>query len=638
LKHSNNNITLFSLLNDPKIGRYKSGLTGGTVTVTVQTIENTSSVKTETTFQPYYMTKSNNNDYYNSNSNSKYTEKKIKAPYEGKITTCETNLEVPKSGGIIFSGSVSAHLIGLFASSIASHVTGVLEGEICPSIKVEVDSGWKKVLNTLDDYLQGLIHGNTRGKTHEKTHEYEHAHDSLSLQKKVPVYDYKESNNYDSQEIINWESDLLFWKQTLMSVNHFLSSHMNRGIIISLLDKLGWPNYNHISNNNNNNDADDTNDSECTSSTDCGLFFRGVNGMIRYMTDSGSVNITTISHSHIFTIEKLGIVTLTPNNIHIAGLDALTKIVISPNSDHSIYLDIESDKGFQVQGRMELKVDPTEGGMIQDGSLHETFDLVFNVSSISMQTQLDVAILKEKLEDISIGDIINPSLSQNASDNRSALLSSLVYANFTELRPQLHIDSFEFVPLFQDKSNIDTSLESSIDEMINNIIKLFLNEYDSLWTESLIAFGQGPVRTNVNHRLEQIISSAIPKDYKNNQPNMLIMSSDNDHHYFNFYTSSFVHKVHDFFASGSLISELNSFISCVASYLHNNKTFAKSNMMSSDNSSETFSVEIKDLLIENVDRINNIGKFIMNFERIKMRFITDRKIATFKNRYCQGCR
>ncbi len=508
-----------------------------------------SSVQTETIFQPYYIHSSSKN---------------ITAPSSGSIATCQTNLEVPKKGGIIFSGSVSAKIISMFSSSIANHVTQVLETQICPSIKTDVDADWTKVLTKLDNFLNHLI----------STNRY------LYLQQANPV----ESD----KTVVNWDSDLAILKRSLIKTNQFLSSHMNRGIILSLLDKVGWS-YGKLLLNDDN--------PRCNSpKTDCGLFFRGVNGLIRYVTNSGTINIVSKDNSRqfVFTIEKFGAVTLTLHSIQISGLDTFTKMALVPKDQHTIFFDVESDKGFEFEGRIELNVDPIEGGMIQGGSLHESFDLALNISSVSIETELDIAIIREKLEEISLGD----------AGIFHALLSSLSYVNFTQFQPQIQFDSFKVIPLFKSEANGDNSLEASIDEMINNIIQLFLNEYKLLWTEALIAFGQGPIRSHLNDALKHLIPNLLDRHRDNNQnATFLAPFKSSDGQYFHFDSNTLIERVHGYFSSKGVIDELNSFIGCVSSFLQN-KTM-RSNV---SNSSSLFNAGIKEMSVSNINNINSIGE------------------------------
>ena len=83
-------------------GKYKSGLTGGKVEVTVQNAPD-SPFEVQTTLTSSSFSSHDIN---------------MNIPFQGNITSCETNLEVPREGGIIFHGSVSAKRIGLFSKSI----------------------------------------------------------------------------------------------------------------------------------------------------------------------------------------------------------------------------------------------------------------------------------------------------------------------------------------------------------------------------------------------------------------------------------------------------------------------------------------------------------------------------------------
>ena len=578
------NITqcLFCLGKKISIGRYKSGLTGGTLTVTVETIQNKTSIDTETSIKSFYLPMKNTTQkpsllFKDNHTLQNERAQKILAPYSGNVTLCQTNLMVPKKGGIIFSGSVSAMIIRLFSSSIANHVTNALSSELCPSIKSGVESSLNRIFRNMDDYLQKLIE---QENDEQVIASYQNNDNFLQ------VKDDQNKEIEESKDMMTWDSDMFMLKNMLIGFNSFLASHLNQGLVLSFFDMIGWTGRN----------SSGTND--CSLSTDCGFFFRGINGLIRHATQSGSINITTDSKQFSFSVQNLGEIQATLHNFELYGLDAFTKLSMIPKNDHMMSIMIKSLNGFHFDGTVELHVDPVEDGIIHGGSLREIFDVSFNVSSVSLMTQLDAGLSRSKLQSISIGDL-NKAFSTNQSDAMRLVLSTLAYANFTEVKPRVNVDYFQLKPISQHKSD-DDLLENSIDEMINHIIQLFLNEYSELWTESLIAFGDGPIKQKLNEGLQNVI---FKHQMQPTETDTMSMNVSDEHFHFN--ESSLVDKVHSFFASDSWIDRLNIFITCVASFMQKILMKPKSIVQKSNS---TFNTAFEEFSISNVGRINTFGK------------------------------
>ena len=585
-------------------GQYKAGLAGGTVTVILETIENTTSIQTDFLFHSFDLLSNYTQHQYHSNLNHRYDNDtimlhSINAPKDINVTTCQSNLQVPKRGGISFSGSISAKLIGLFSSSIAHHVNTVIQKEICPNIQSGVNDKLNTWLGVLDDYLRNLIDKyNNKYKSHEYYDYYDYDYDNnyLLLPRRMDEYDHY--NDYNTSELISWKEDLSIIKQMLTTFNRFLSSHMNKGFIISFLEKIGW--------HNTNINDDDDHDSRCNSSIDCGLFFRGVNGLIRYLTasSSGAVNITTNSNKISFTIEQIGDVTMIIHSVEIDGLDKLTKIEVVPKYEHIASVVLGSNDGFHIEGSMELNIDPISDGIIQDGTLHEVFDISLNVSSLEFVADLDVGIRRERLQRITIGDLTQELSFGNKNETINLLLSTLAYANFTQISPKLKIRSFEVMPWNQSNYSANELLEASLDETVNHFIQLFLREYEFLWTEAIISLGQGPLRIEANDKLKQLLSNKLWNS--NDFINKDIIYSDNsdDRNFFNFSNSPLIQRIHEAFASKTWVGTMNTFIACVVSYIQNQK---HPPLAINGDDEKSFTFAIKDASIQNADRINSIG-------------------------------
>ncbi len=606
-------------------GHYSSGLTGGTVTVTLDTIQNTTSIETETTFHSSYLSNTiiKNDNYYDdsikilqNNNQNINNDNNITTPMSVNVTSCQTNLEVPKNGGIKFTGSLSAKFIGLFSSSIAKHVTDALDSEICPNIKLGIDEQLNDMLKKMNEYLRGLIYGNDNTTTISTSTTSSSIAVSASLpsRNRVDVINYATSN--DTNSLISWQSDLIIMKGILTKFNNFLASHMDKGLILSFLDWIGW------SSNSGGDDDDESNENQkCNSTTDCGLFFRGVNGIIRSLVDSGFVNITKEFKQFAYEIEKVGNFNMTLYNSEIGGLDTLTKIEVLPKYNHTLSLGLESKYGFQGKFMVDLNVNPITDGsadvIIQGATLHESFYVLFNISSVTLDVDLDLGVVKDKLKGMTMGDLADSFSSSNRNNTINLLLSTLAYANVTELSPSIQINSIELIPLSRgdQSTHRNETLETSLDDTINHIILLLLNEYDLLWSKSIVAIAQGPVRKKLNSALENLLSNILSsneeaKKWRRNEG--VLSDYEDDRKFFNFSSSDVIHKIHDAFASEEWISVFNQFLACVTTFIEK-----KIHGIQAPSTNQTnFDISIHDASISNVDNINRIGKRELAFENI----------------------
>ena len=99
----------------------------------------------------------------------------------------------------------------------------------------------------------------------------------------------------------------------LLGFNSFLSKHLDEGLFLSFLDKFGWLNIHE-------------DDKQCV---DCGYFFRGINGLIKYITGGSggiSYDITKEDGNFAFAVSQLGNVTIDAKSFAIDGLDTLMKL------------------------------------------------------------------------------------------------------------------------------------------------------------------------------------------------------------------------------------------------------------------------------------------------------------------------
>jgi len=422
--------------------------------------------------------------------------------------------------------------------------------------------------------------------------------------------------------LVNWEDDLVLLQKILVGGNAFLTDHIDRGVLLEMIHRHGWLPI----------------DDGCR---DCGYFFRGVNGLVKFLTngtgfvhfdlspddddDVGGDNYdneatTTPKNSFKFIVPKLGSITLTFQSLNITGVNTLTDMNIGlPSGYHGIISYLESKEGLDVSTQIFLVVDPVEGGMIQGRSLNESFVLDWNVSDMTAGGTIDVLYWREVFEGLELGDLVSaifgggrlPSIVTGLGDSDSkihrweCLLSGLISTIVSDIVLDLHINSIRMIhglpkasyksnpaPRNDDEGNTevgvenderDNNLEEDIDELINNCLRLFLTEYDTLVSRSLFALVRGPSSDFINNYLREFFERRHPaqKDDECNYQAAKLSSlpllenggnddDDNDddqgnHHLYRFNESSIIYHVNKFIRNS--VVEVNSFTSCVASYL-----------------------------------------------------------------------
>ena len=542
-------------------GKYKYGIIGGKVRVLV-TSSLSKPFHLETTIQSTSVPIKNYTNEGNNNSNN--NDKVIRIATHGNVTFCDANLQVPKKDGISFSGSLSANFIEIFAPTIASHVTSTLTSEICSNIQSQIDPKLSEMIQSINKYILKVIN--------------DISCISCSNDPRVKV----EKKN-ESFPLITWQEDIPALQSILSRINSFISTHMDKGVIFNILEKLGWRSGldNHVR-------------SACA--VDCGFFFRGINGFVKQFvfSETGGIHINFPANFSIFNITNdlhillpsYGDVTLKLNYVNLTGLDKLSDFqILHPWGYHGLLSSLDTDEGFDVEGQFDIEVRPVDGGLVQGGILKESFVLHLNVTNVQLRTLLDFEIQRKKFKNLSIGDIldfihVNKTLSNSTG---ACVVSSLLSINLLDILPQMKFSTVELFPyvskndrhVINGNSNDlyfvkeDHELENGIDEMTNNILQLILNEYNDLVTETVVGIFQGPIRRTINHIINESIRKAASfakkeKDSKCDDPESL--SPIANQVFFEFNSSSLIAHFNSWFGRREKLEKINKFISCVVNF------------------------------------------------------------------------
>ncbi|KAL7543818.1 hypothetical protein ACHAXR_013117 [Thalassiosira sp. AJA248-18] len=494
--------------------------------------------------------------------NSNNTKASLPFPSLATLSACQPNFLVHD---VQFSGSASAHVIGLFSGVISKKVTSSINENLCPLIKKNGESLINQGFHAAREYIGSLIldtpmvddslSGNNIG--------------DASLELGQLTFD--KTMNQDERHLIengntvSWDKDMAFAKRILLGANNFVSKHLNDGILLGVMQKLStWQSMT-------------TADCE-----DCGFFFKGFNGLVNSLTKgAGSFDIPipekflNFHHNHTFNVPSWGDIILTAHKVKVAGINNFTDLALfHPKGQNLLSSSIASDAGFNVSLLVDLEVRPAGGAMFQGNTLNETFELHITTSNVNFSSDSAWEVDQEMFHKLSVGSFIYGSYSV-FDNNRSVLnciieaLSSVVLLN---MQGRINLDAVlvsPVVPAYEAGSS--PSLEDNIDELINNVLQLFLLEYPTTTTETVAVVIQTPVRKMLNDGLANLIGDTkkLPLHCvnvdapKNKSERPLRLDSNKALMFFN-----------DIVNDESSIAAVNAFISCVDNAVETNKLLA----------------------------------------------------------------
>lgn len=534
-------------------------------------------------------------------------------PTSVKVTSCQPNFIV---GDVKFSGSISSHLIGLFSGVISDMVSKAMNDKSCTYItektEVMLNSGLKRV----KQYLAGLILNETTPTTTENEKMYltdvvSAGGEELSAQVWVDENDDTDNKQMyrflsstattttiiGSSNGLSWDKDMPFLKRILVSSNNFISQHLNEGIILKLFYKLStW------------STAMDT-----TDCTDCGYFFKGLNGLIQSLLtktgdDNGSLEIVIpdkfliFHHNHTIDIPNYGKVIVTARRLKISGLDNFTNLLLFyPLDQNTLSTSIASIEGFNISILIDLEVRPMKKGATLEGdTLNETFEVHFNTSNVNFTSLSSWELDADIFSKLSVGSFMFGSytMTENNPNPLNCILETLKSATVNNMLAHMSLDDIQISPSTPSPFYA-IRLEDDIDDLINRIIKLLLSEYSETLTEALFGIIQVPVRNHINAAIESQISTSqrMPLHCIN------VDIPKNPERPLRFDSNKIITTLNEIVNTESTVGLVNDFITCV-----NNVVDAKKLVTGHffNFSIGELEVVMHDLHMENVNSVNGL--------------------------------
>lgn len=131
-------------------------------------------------------------------------------------------------------------------------------------------------------------------------------------------------------------------------------------------------------------------------------------------------------------------------------------------------------------------------------SLKEHFDLGLDLGDIQLFARLFLGVDADSLKELTVFQILDPfasSIRPNSIVHWPCALSTLWNANVTDMKTLLNLKDLY---LHASDDLKPDSLEAEVDKLIDDVLSLFVGDYNELVTDSLYGIIQGPVRELVN--------------------------------------------------------------------------------------------------------------------------------------------
>ncbi len=443
-------------------------------------------------------------------------------PTLATVSSCTPNFIV---NNVQFSGSFAATIIDLFSGVISRQVTLAINEHVCAVVKTNGESLLDNWLLKARQYVVGLILNSTGSSSMSTTSAKDVSEwdigvfsargnsnfdDGTSHHTHHPVAEQQASQQLsrspliaEKHNIVSWDKDMPFLKRLLLKLNAFLWHHLNEGIILNLLQRLStWQSI--------------MSTSDCK---DCGLFFKGVNGLVNSLTKGvGSVEITmpdnllNFQNNYTFTILNHGDVTLTVHKIKITGINNFTDLsLFRPSGQNMLSSSIASEAGFDVSVLIDLEVRPTKGSSVVEADmLNETFELHFNTSNVNLDSFSSWVIDRGIFSKLTVGSFLFGSYTvfDNNHNFLNCIIEGLTSVTLLELQGRMKVDAMQISPITSSSNGSAADLEGDIDDLINHVMQLVLSEYPLTVTEALSGMIQIPTKDYINDKLAALIGDA----------------------------------------------------------------------------------------------------------------------------------
>jgi hypothetical protein len=439
-----------------------------------------------------------------------------------ETVSCDTQLVVK---GLHFSGSLSAKLIELFRDQIEHAVNAAVEDQICPVLVQTVDPLLSSYLQTAVQWLQPYL---------------------TPPQSLVVVSTVEEERSLDeavSPSMIQFDKDLPVLTNTLDAVNNFVEDHLHRGF-------LPIP-------------------------SKCGGFSDGVNGVLRELQKSTTgARTLPVPHQDVhLVLPKYAEIDLRLHNLTIAGegLSQWTNLTLLRPHNESFRTVLETASNVSVMAVVTLRVVAVPGGMFHGDNLTESFVVHIDTEGVAAAMDMSADLDKLLFEQVSAGTLVAALNGLVSDDNLSmtpeaaCLLEPFQSLKASGLSAWMNLTGFSIFPFHSiDNATMasptvvtDEELEQDVDALLDNIIQLFLQEYQPMVTDSIVGLSKGPVQDRLNQFLAHVIERR-PEANCTKQDD----SKNDDPHWVNFTKVEPMNRLNSFLGEAVTLSNINQYLDC----------------------------------------------------------------------------
>lgn len=227
-----------------------------------------------------------------------------------------------------------------------------------------------------------------------------------------------------------------------------------------------------------------------------------INKIVNALThNTGALNLDHLKLNHTFFIPGLASVTLGVNALDVGGLDTWEVFDwLVPTDNYTLSSETLLDS-FKLNVTFFVMVNVT--GELADDGLYEEAQLVFSISDARFAAAMQTFINQNKLENLHGPD----------SFNLSCLLTTVERLNLTEASFNMTLDTLELIA-------VNGNEEQDIDNLFNNLILLFITQYNPFVAPFFNGFVAGPVRDALNDALADFLENSVCAESAKHGPSL----------------------------------------------------------------------------------------------------------------------
>ena len=409
-------------------------------------------------------------------------------------TECHTALVVTD---IHFTGSISARIVALFQHVIANYISNTLNDQLCNLITQQVDPQLSSLVQSartyLDSYARNDIHNHTNINDNDKAprmDRQQHRHTSFARDE----WELERSVMDHSNNLVDFSTDAPSLMETLSSLNAFVQNYLSQGFL------RHWFPTTFVRH-------------------DCHASFDGVNGIVTALT-GGHLELVIPSflqtpNAITITIPDVAQIGLSLQQVVALGIDHWTNLtVLQPLYQREFISEIASKEKVGLRANVTMTISSIDN---ENDTVVETVQIELNATTLKALAALELGMSQTAFTTLSVGTIIDAiqglvapdSMNHNTSSNAlDCFLKGIAFLKASDLQTFVNVSgaSIQSMPnILMSESRrprprglVTGELEQDLDELVNNVLKLVLTEYQEYITRAISGLVKGPLRQVLN--------------------------------------------------------------------------------------------------------------------------------------------